>query len=304
MDFKILAKKTLIFGLLLAATSVAAEDLPVLSIFLPFDRTVVTAASITVEGSYRGQSEARVYLNLAQAVPGSDGDFSVSVPLEPGKNNILAQALDRNNKVLGFNKCRVLRLASFADLDENYWAKPAIEAMATLGIITGFPDGTFGPNYSITRAQLATWLIRSLGEEISREADQAQIFSDVPPSHWAFPYINLAASRGLVQGYPDGTFRPENTIIRAETVAVVVRLEKLPLAGEETPMPYLDIKPDYWAADLIKAAYEAKLTTYIKTAYFQPADQISRGEAANLLSRSSLLVPRINWLLDWEQGYF
>ena len=85
--------------------------------------------------------------------------------------------------------------------------------------MTGYPDGTFRPDAPITRAEFATIACRF--EELT--AGKAT-FSDVPDSYWGAKYINFAAARGWVTGYPDGTFGPQKNITRAEVVTITCRL--------------------------------------------------------------------------------
>ena len=90
-----------------------------------------------------------------------------------------------------------------------------------MGVITGYQDGTFGPQRNITRAELATILARFC--DSSGNNTVLDRFTDI--SHcWARKYINLAAEAGLVYGYTDGTFRPDQNITRAETIVMVNRI--------------------------------------------------------------------------------
>ena len=90
-----------------------------------------------------------------------------------------------------------------------------------MGVISGYQDGTFGPQRNITRAELATILARFC--DTSGSAAVLDRFTDISHS-WARKYINLAAEAGLVYGYTDGTFRPDQNITRAETIVMVNRI--------------------------------------------------------------------------------
>lgn len=102
------------------------------------------------------------------------------------------------------------------------------EAAATrliaLGILTGYPDGTFGPNDTITRAQFAAVVVRALGLEDSAKAATGQTkFADVGATYWAAGYINMATSLKVINGYPNGKFGPEDKVTYEQAVAMVMR---------------------------------------------------------------------------------
>lgn len=108
---------------------------------------------------------------------------------------------------------------TFSDVAKSHWAANYIGYMQQFGIITGYADGSFRPDASVTRAEFA-----AIASRFERLTDGTKSFSDVPGSHWAAKYINFAATRGWVNGYADGTFRPNNSITRAEVAAVTCRL--------------------------------------------------------------------------------
>ncbi len=108
---------------------------------------------------------------------------------------------------------------TFSDVAKSHWAANYIGYMQQFGIITGYADGSFRPDASVTRAEFA-----AIASRFERLTEGTKSFSDVPGSHWAAKYINFAATRGWVNGYADGTFRPNNSITRAEVAAVTCRL--------------------------------------------------------------------------------
>ena len=108
---------------------------------------------------------------------------------------------------------------TFSDVAKSHWAANYIGYMQQFGIITGYADGSFRPDASVTRAEFA-----AIASRFEALTEGTKSFSDVPSSHWAAKYINFAATRGWVNGYADGTFRPNNSITRAEVAAVTCRL--------------------------------------------------------------------------------
>ncbi len=106
----------------------------------------------------------------------------------------------------------------FTDVSPDAWYNQSVSTLARAGILEGYPDGTFRPNSPITRAEMATVISR-----FTNITGGTARFSDVA-THWALSYIATAADNGWVNGYPDGTFKPNNYITRAETVTMVNRL--------------------------------------------------------------------------------
>lgn len=108
---------------------------------------------------------------------------------------------------------------TFSDVPKGYWATNYIGYMQQFGIITGYSDGSFRPNAPVTRAEFA-----AIASRFEKLTEGSKSFTDVSDTYWAARYINFAATRGWVTGYSDGTFKPENTITRAEVAAVTCRL--------------------------------------------------------------------------------
>ncbi len=106
----------------------------------------------------------------------------------------------------------------FSDIAAGSWYYNYVTFAAENGIVTGYVDGTFGPNKTITRAEFAAMLARFIELDA---ADGETAFSDVPSDNWAAGYIDALVEKGVVNGYNDGTFRPEQTITRAEAVKMI-----------------------------------------------------------------------------------
>lgn len=107
---------------------------------------------------------------------------------------------------------------NFSDVAKGKWYNRAISTLAKAGIIKGDPAGTYRPSDPITRAEMAA-IIARFGDF----KEGGKTFNDIS-GHWAQKYIELAASNGWINGNPDGTFKPNNKITRAETVAMINRV--------------------------------------------------------------------------------
>ena len=109
---------------------------------------------------------------------------------------------------------------SYRDISSSDWYAQAVGVMSTLGIITGYEDNTFRPQASITRGEFAALALR-----FAREVDGAPVtFTDVSSGDWYYRYVTGAAAYGWITGYEDGSFRPMNSITRAEVATIANRM--------------------------------------------------------------------------------
>ena len=135
---------------------------------------------------------------------------------------------------------------AYSDIKSGDWYNNAISTLSSAGIVSGYPDGTFRPNAPITRAEMSK--IIALFAKLDKTTDR---FSDIA-GHWAEAYIKLAAGNGWIEGYPDGTFKPQQNITRAETVTMINRvLERVPsdedhLLSERVMLTFPDCKSGDW----------------------------------------------------------
>ena len=115
---------------------------------------------------------------------------------------------------------------SYSDVSEGQWFNNAISTLANAGILSGYPDGTFRPNAPITRAEF-TKIAASFFERVEYTIDNP--FNDVDDEDWFYKFVMAAYEGGLITGYPEGDFRPNANISRAESVTIVNRtLERAP----------------------------------------------------------------------------
>ena len=107
----------------------------------------------------------------------------------------------------------------YSDVAATSWYNTAVSTLSSMGIITGYPDGTFRPNAAITRAEFA-----AIAARFDNDGDKtAAKFSDIA-NHWAKDEISIAYNNGWINGYPNGTFGPQRDITRAETMTLVNRV--------------------------------------------------------------------------------
>ncbi|MFQ9512742.1 MAG: S-layer homology domain-containing protein [Clostridia bacterium] len=114
--------------------------------------------------------------------------------------------------------------SSFTDVNTKLWYNNLIAYLEKYNIISGYTDGTFRPEEQITRAEFVTMCMRFYDMFDDITVSDKNIFNDVPKSHWAAGYIYNAIAMKWIEGYADGTFKPDSNITRAEVVAIVNRV--------------------------------------------------------------------------------
>ncbi|KUK31507.1 MAG: Serine protease/ABC transporter B family protein TagC [Thermoanaerobacterales bacterium 50_218] len=179
---------------------------------------------------------------------------------------------------------------SFSDL-EGHWAAADVEVLLAQQVVKGYPDGSFRPEEPVTRAEFLVLLSRALrwGEETGSTsalgfADRATI------PEWARPAVSAAERRGIVRGYPDGTFRPQRLVTRAEAAVILVSsLANFQMGEHTTP----DQQPPWsdwevipaWARSAAALAWEEGILHGRTSGEFAPGDYLKRGEAAAAVNR-------------------
>ena len=148
--------------------------------------------------------------------------------------------------------------------------------------IIGYPDGTVQPGGQITRAEVATIFFRLLTDDV-RDANLKRInsYTDVASNAWYNTAVSTLSSMGIITGYPDGTFRPNANITRAEFVAIAARFDP---NGDKTAAAFSDIL-NHWAKDEISIAYNNSWVDGYPDGTFLPQRNISRAEAMTLVNR-------------------
>ena len=130
----------------------------------------------------------------------------------------------------------------YSDVNSNNWFNNAVSTLSNMGIIDGYPDGSFRPNAGITRAEFAKIAVSFFKDYVGETIGDR--FTDIS-GKWYTTYINLAAELAIVNGYPDGTFRPENRITRAEAMQIVNNtLRRTPHKDHLLPESSMNMWPD------------------------------------------------------------
>jgi len=169
---------------------------------------------------------------------------------------------------------------SFSDLADGDPYQNAVTYLHDSGIVSGYEDGTFRPYNQVTRAQVAKIVVLAFGLPLVTPA-QTQRFTDVAAEDVFRPYIETAYAHGLVSGYEDGTFRPNNNVTRGQLTKIVVEAAGLKLANPQSGS-FSDVGEESPFYSYIETAYAHGLLAGYPDGTFRADEQANRGQVCKL----------------------
>lgn len=178
----------------------------------------------------------------------------------------------------------------FSDV-ANHWAKDAVNDMGSRMVIDGTGNGMFSPDRDITRAEFAAIIVRGLGLKLENGASE---FTDVKAADWYSSAINTAYAYHLIDGFVDGTFRPNDKITREEAMVIVAKAmaltnlkDKLPVQSTDLILrPYIDAaEASVWARSSIADCVQAGIVLGKSITKLAPKDHMTRAEVVTIIER-------------------
>lgn len=156
-----------------------------------------------------------------------------------------------------------------SNTDEDY---EAIKYLKDHGVIQGYSDGSFKPDNPINRAELLKMAYVAFSYPLGSYSSSS--FPDVKTTDWFFPYVETAKRNGLIQGYPDGNFKPANNITKAETVKVLLNVKGISVPSSVSISYFSDVNVASWYAPYVNTAYERNIVDHTST--FSPNTNVTR----------------------------
>mgnify|MGYP000990504379 CR=1 FL=1 len=223
--------------------------------YMSYDRNLYTltvkveekGGMLVISDVYYTNAAGRSYRDFPIVFSNTYGSYTPYVPAVPPKTTDKLNADDHFAYVIGYpdggvhphatitraetatvffrlltektRKDNLTKYHSFRDVPQGAWYNAAVATMAKLKIITGYPDGTFQPDAPVTRAEFAAIAARFDEKSARTTASFRDIYG-----HWAERYISRSAELGWIRGYTDNTFRPDQSITRAEAMALINRV--------------------------------------------------------------------------------
>lgn len=172
-------------------------------------------------------------------------------------------------------------LITFSDVPPVMWAHNYITELACTGIVSGYTDGLFRPQNPTTRAQLVKMVV--LLEQLSLERPAKPSFADVGTSHPFYTYVETAARHDLINGYADGTFKPDSFVSRAQVAKIVVLARGWPVHTPTPTATLCDVPSKHWAYPYIQVAIARGIFTGYGDGCFHPDDFATRAQLAKVL---------------------
>ncbi len=167
----------------------------------------------------------------------------------------------------------------------GHWAQMSIEQLVQQGAISGYPDGTFKPAKTITRAEFAYVLVKAL----ALETKAGKTFADTA-SHWAREAIATAEGYGIVNGYDDNRFGPDDVISREQICVMLQKAFQLTTAGEPRAFSDSDFISE-WAVNAVYACSANSIVSGYEDNSFRPQNSATRAEAVSMIVRALAVNP-------------
>src|SRR5665648_311708 len=173
----------------------------------------------------------------------------------------------------------------------GHWAEDTIQSWVDEGTIKGYEDGSFKPENTISRAEFMTMVNGIFGYTDVK----ATTYTDVKSDSWYADAVAKAAAAGYIEGYPDGTMKPDNSISREEAATIIMKINKL-TENADAANKFIDASTLVWSKGAVGAVSEANIMTGYPDLSFQPKNYIKRGEALD----KSLTFSKSN--MDYEDA--
>ncbi len=184
----------------------------------------------------------------------------------------------------------------FSDLNEDSLVGQAAANLREANIISGYDDGTFRPDQSVNRAELAKFLLLAKGRDVKIKHNNGR-FPDVKEGEWYVKYVIDAAELGIINGYPSGNFKPAQTVNTAEFLKMLVKTFDLP---ENLMQDFADVDSNVWYAAYAGNVPEWDLFPDRDPAFLEPAREMTRGEVVVALYR--IMRPKLEEMDGFSSG--
>ena len=216
-------------------------------------------------------SEIDRQLQLNETYPQIKGSVFYST------SDILSNRQGCRDKIKNYINSKV----NFNDI-QGHWAQEAIEKFVNLGYINGYGDNTFKPDGQITRAEF----VKIVNRVFNLTSKTNENFTDVNPGDWYYDEVRIAVNNGYINGYQDGTFKPNNLITRQEAMKIITTIKNNKDNNIDKIYKYNDgNQVDEWAKPYVEGAIEAGYIKGDNNNNINPKANLTRAEAVTMLNR-------------------
>lgn len=191
-----------------------------------------------------------------------------------------------------FNATTVSAAISFADVPDKHWAADAVAMLKNSGYPMGYADNTFRGDRNITRYELAGMMAKLLSQKTGISVSRySNPFTDLPSNNYFYNSVTTLASKGIMQGYGDGTFRGEKNITRYEMALIMAKLlaSANALGGNRiSGNPFSDVPSNHWAYNSLIALASKGIVNAYGNARFNGDRYATRYEAAMMVAKAAV----------------
>ncbi|MFH0837869.1 MAG: S-layer homology domain-containing protein, partial [Patescibacteria group bacterium] len=206
--------------------------------------------------------------------------FSYFAFLPTGKSTLFSYFKDKFLKTTPTDEAI---LTPFSDISKH-WAKSYIMRLYNLGVISSNTSLRFEPERPITRAELVKIALNAFGYDVPA-VGITSVLKDLDASQWYAPYVQVATDHNIVSGYPDGTFRPNQLVTRAEALKILFNAAKVNVAAVKAVSSFKDVLVTAWYAKYVSFAKDKSIVSGYANGKFKPEQSVTRAEAVKIVTQ-------------------
>ncbi|PIZ74432.1 hypothetical protein COY07_00600, partial [Candidatus Peregrinibacteria bacterium CG_4_10_14_0_2_um_filter_43_11] len=169
--------------------------------------------------------------------------------------------------------------ASYTDVPADHWAKSYIDNLVDLGVFTG--TGNFRPADNMSRAEFVKSVVVAAG----LEGSTAITFPDVKDGEWYAPFVKTAVANGVISGYANGKFGPDDSLTREQAAKITVNAFGFPMVTPESPS-FSDVKASDWSYSFVETLVSYGIVSGYGNGKFGPMDNVKREQVAKIVALS------------------
>ena len=258
------------------------EDVKIIALDANGNKTPAVNFSGTISITVK-EGEAKIIPDRLAVNDFVNGEATVRVTVS-NENNVILRAqngaLVGESSVISFEEER-----TFTDVSKAHPNYTAIKYLYENDVIGGYDDGTFKPEKTVNRVEALKMLM--LAFNAGTGPSEPLSFSDTDNGAWYATTLGTAVAKGIVQGYDDGTFRPGNTVNKAEYLKILFKTNGIEMTDSLTTNPYPDVPKETWYAPF---AYLANRKNLMSVSLLKPDDGMTRGDVAETIYRLKYIL--------------
>ncbi|MDP4008270.1 MAG: S-layer homology domain-containing protein [Candidatus Peregrinibacteria bacterium] len=230
------------------------------------------------------QGEGTISKNVLQIDDFSEGIAHMEVTPKAEKDIVVSVA---HSFIKGTSAPLKSGAPLFSDLSQNHENYEAIRHLKQRNVISGYPDGTFKPEKGVSRVEALKLIFAGL-EAVVPDAESLKfMLADLFPDQWYAPYVAHAINEGVVKGYPDGTFKPSQTVNKAEFAKMLVlglAIDMDMTVAPDSPIIGSDVRPSDWFYPYVEFLIDNEIMELTDNR-FNPTEPMDRGKVAEAIWR-------------------